>query len=319
MYKIPPILTPDEIIDKAFKKANKVQVVVKNKSQKQRKIAIAKVRKASKTISSTLNRYVKSFPSFDAIPTFYYELFDVSIGIDSLKKSLGALDWCRKAVEKVASEAINNISRYSGKGQIKNHLKAAYGRFSSLLRQISDDLEFLAKARQNILRTPNIDAEKPTIVIAGAPNVGKSLLVRGISSAKPKIASYPFTTKGISVGHFESGGFIYQVIDTPGLLDREMEKRNEMELKAILALRHLANVIVFVIDPSEYCGYGMDSQLRILSDIKSSFSDIPIIEVENKMDIVKLDSERIKICALGGEGLERLREVIDTHLGIDRT
>ncbi len=149
--------------------------------------------------------------------------------------------------------------------------------------------------------------------------MGKSLLVRRISSAKPKIASYPFTTKGISVGHFDSGGFTYQVIDTPGLLDREMEKRNEMELKAVLALRYLANVIVFVIDPSEYCGYGLDSQLRILSDIKSSFSDIPIIEVENKMDIVKLDSERIKICALGGEGLEKLRDVIETNLGIDRT
>lgn len=318
MYKIPTILTPDEIIDKAFKKAKKVQVVVKNKSEKQRKIAIAKVRKASNTISSTLNRYVKSFPSFDMIPTFYYELFDVSIGIDSLKKSLGALDWCRKTVEKVASETINNISRSNVKEQIKNHHKAAYGRFSSLLRQISDDLEFLAIARQNLLHTPEIDAEKPTIVIAGAPNVGKSLLVRRISSAKPKIASYPFTTKGISVGHFDSGRFAYQVIDTPGLLDREMEKRNEMELKAILALRHLANVIVFVIDPSEYCGYGMDSQLRILSDIKSSFSDIPIIEVENKMDIVKLDSERIKICALGGEGLEKLRDVIETNLDIDR-
>jgi len=140
--------------------------------------------------------------------------------------------------------------------------------------------------------------------------------VRRISSGKPKIASYPFTTQGISVGHFESNGLTFQVIDTPGLLDREMEKRNEMELKAILALRHLANVIVFVIDPSEYCGYGIDIQLRILSDIRSKFPDITIIEVENKIDIVNLDTQRIKISALKGEGIEGLKEVIIANLSV---
>lgn len=319
MYKIPPILTPDEIIDKAFKRAKKVQVVVKVKSQRQKKIAIARVRKASNTISSVLSRYVKSFPSFDNIPTFYYDLFAVSIGIDALKKSLGAVDWCRKTIGKIANEAVEDISRSKDKEHIKKLRTAAYGRFSSVLRRISDDLAFLANARLNLLQAPAINAEKPTIVIAGAPNVGKSLLVRRISSAKPKIASYPFTTKGISVGHFDSDNKTFQVIDTPGLLDREMEKRNEMELKAILALRHLANVIVFVVDPSEHCGYGIDSQLRILSDIRSQFSDIPIIEVENKADILKVETPRLKISALEGEGIEELRRVVVSNLGVMST
>lgn len=315
MFQIPSILTPDEILDKAFKRASKVQVTVKNKSQKPKKMAIAKVRKASNTISSTLNRYVKSFPSFDSIPVFYYELFDVSVGIDDLRKSLGAVDWCRKKIKNIADEAVNNISRSKDRGYIKSQQNAAYGRFSSVLKQISDDLEFLTQARENLLYAPVIDAKKPTIVIAGAPNVGKSLLVAKISSARPKIASYPFTTKGISVGHFDSEGVTFQVIDTPGLLDREMEKRNEMEMKAILALRHLANVIAFIIDPSEHCGYSIDSQLALLADIKSRFADIPIIEVENKVDIQRSDAARIKISALEGEGIEELRNVLVAGIG----
>jgi nucleolar GTP-binding protein len=318
MYKIPTILTPDEILDKAFKKANKVQVVVKDKSKITKKTAIAKVRKASNTISSTLNRYVKSFPSFDSIPAFYHELFDVTLGLDALKKSLGSADWCRKTIRNIADEVVKNITHSNNNEYIKKQQAAAYGRFSSVLRQISKDLEFLATARHNLLQTPTIDAEKPTFVIAGAPNVGKSLLITRLSTAKPKIASYPFTTKGISVGHFESHGITYQVIDTPGLLDREMEKRNEMELKAILALRHLANVIVFVLDPTEFCGYGMDSQLHISADIKARFPDIPVIEVENKLDLIRSDTHRLKASALTGKGVKQLKEYMVLLCGQNR-
>ena len=314
MYKIPTILTPDELIDKAFKRANKVQVTAKDKATKNKKMAIAKVRKASNTLSSTLNKFIKSFPSFDTIPIFYYELFDVTIGIDDLKKSLGAVDWSRKTIKSIAEKIVKNISSSHNNTYIKNQFNAAYGRFSSVLKQIEKDLAFLNEARNKLRSAPAIDSQKPTIVFAGAPNVGKSLLVAGISSAKPKIASYPFTTKGISVGHIEDHGVIYQVIDTPGLLDREMEERNDMEKKAILALRHLANIIVFIIDPSEHCGYNVDSQLRILADIKSGFSQIPIIEVENKSDIVKLDSPRQKISALQGDGVSELRDTILSNL-----
>jgi nucleolar GTP-binding protein len=310
MYKIPTILTPEEILDKAFKSASKVQVVAKDRTRRRKKIAIAKVRKASNTISSTLNRYVKSFPNFDDIPQFYYELFDVSVGLDEVRRSLGRVDSSRRTVKDIANEVVKRISRSKGKDGIKIHVTSAYGRFSSVLNQISGDLEFLASAREKMIHTPAINPELPTIVIAGAPNVGKSLLVRKISSARPEIAPYPFTTKGISVGHFDSDGTTLQVIDTPGLLDRETEKRNEMELKAILALRHLANVIVFIIDPSEHCGYVMDSQLRILSDIKARFPEVPIIEVENKVDILRYDSTRLKISALESEGVEALMEIL---------
>ncbi len=306
MFRIPTILTSDELLDKAFKRASSMQVVVKGRRRNE-KLAEAKVKKASSTIASTLNRYIKAFPSFDNLSAFYYDLYDVSLGIDDLKKSLGALDWCRKSVLKVAHDSVRKNTRDKGKDEMKRLVNSAYGRMSSLVKQIADDLLFLNVARVVLNKSPQIDLEKPTIVIAGAPNVGKSLLIGKISSAKPKVASYPFTTKGISVGHFEIDGIKFQVIDTPGLLDRELELRNEMELKATLALRHLANVIVFVLDPSEYCGYTLESQFNILSDIKEAFLGIKILEVENKMDLVKTDSGNMKISALSGEGVEELR------------
>jgi len=54
----------------------------------------------------------------------------------------------------------------------------------------------------------------------------------------------------------------------------------------------------------------MDMQLRILSDINSQFSGIPIIEVENKVDILRLESTRLKISAIEKKGIEDLKEAI---------
>jgi nucleolar GTP-binding protein len=110
----------------------------------------------------------------------------------------------------------------------------------------------------------------------------------------------------VSIGHFEKRFQPYQVIDTPGLLDRELEERNDIERQAINALEHLADLVIFLLDPSETCGYEIGRQENLLQTIKQEFPGIPVIEVENKMDITTTSSERTKISALEGTGVEEL-------------
>jgi len=164
------------------------------------------------------------------------------------------------------------------------------------------------------LRTfPDIE-DIPTVVIAGYPNVGKSSLIRQLSTAKPEIAQYPFTTKQIYVGHIEKTVHYekkkYQIIDTPGLLDRPLSERNNIEKQAIAALRHLADLIVFIFDPSGTSGYQMNEQILMLDNIKKLFSDVPFIIVENKLDIKNTGSSNQKISCNTGEGIKELRQEI---------
>jgi len=49
------------------------------------------------------------------------------------------------------------------------------------------------------------------VVLAGAPNVGKSSLVQALSSGMPEICDYPFTTRSIKMGHFHVNGSRHQV------------------------------------------------------------------------------------------------------------
>jgi nucleolar GTP-binding protein len=107
---------------------------------------------------------------------------------------------------------------------------------------------------------------------------------------------------------------MYQIIDTPGLLDRPLNERNKIEQQAIAALRHLADLIVFVADPSETSGYQLSEQMKTLDIIKKIFPDVPLIIVENKVDIKKTVTANPKISCITGEGIEELKQEIFSYL-----
>jgi len=127
-----------------------------------------------------------------------------------------------------------------------------------------------------------IDPNTLTIIVAGPPNVGKSTLVGKISSAKPEVASYPFTTKEIHVGHIDTRLYKIQVIDTPGILDRPMKERNKIELKAINAIKNLEGVIIFMFDVSNQSLYSAKEQLDLYEEVKGIKK--VVVPVLNKID-----------------------------------
>ncbi|MDR1954866.1 MAG: 50S ribosome-binding GTPase [Candidatus Methanoplasma sp.] len=309
-FRIPTVLSADELMDKSFKRASKISKKGSDALDGKKKTALAKVTASGDIVTATLDGYINKFPRVDKEEDFLPELIDLVIGIDRYKKALGALNWASNRIEKLKNESLREIKGTKDPKTIDSIKNSFYGRMSSHIKRVNEDLLFLQEAKNKFRKLPAVDPNVPTVVIAGFPNVGKSSLVAELSTAAPEIAPYPFTTKGIVIGHIKDDWRMFQIIDTPGLLDREFEDRNDIEKQAVLALRYLTDVMVFILDPSETCGYSMEKQNALLGAVKKNFSGVPIIVAESKSDILDRHGENTGFSVETGEGMDELKEKI---------
>ena len=299
MYKEIPPFTKQEIIDIAFKKASK-----KGRNE------FEKVDLASVTISSLLDKIIKRYPSFQQLDPFQRELIDVLVGEDKIRHNLGALQWASSMVLRIRREYLRKMRKNRDRRQELR--KQCYARYASILNQVKENLEFLREARTKLVNLPSVNSDLFTVVLAGFPNVGKTSVLKALTGSEPEIQSYPFTTQGINLGYIEYHYTRIQIADTPGLLDRPFSQRNWIEKQAISALSHLADVIVFIFDVSETCGYSVREQEHLLKDLKDIF-DVPFVIVNNKGDI--RTSEYTDISAETGEGIDNLLTKIVEYFG----
>ena len=160
---------------------------------------------------------------------------------------------------------------------------------ATTLKKLNSTLTYLEEVRKHLSRLPCIDPNSRTLILSGFPNVGKSSFMNHITNANSEVQPYPFTTQSLYCGHTFYKFLQWQVIDTPGVLDRPLEERNNIEMQAITALAHLDACIIYFLDISENCGYSIAEQLKLFTSIKPLFKNKPLVLVLNKIDIKKFE------------------------------
>ncbi|MFC7202774.1 NOG1 family protein [Haloferax namakaokahaiae] len=278
---LPTTPRSDELIDKAFSRAARSGRAKQDKLEAQQSM----LQTASNILSDNLENVVVEWPDFELVDPFYYELADAIVDVDSLRQALSQVMWASRTIDNVAREYQSKLRRTDA-DTARKHRKQAFARMANIVEQVEDDLLEIGAARDALKDLPDIRPDEPALVVAGYPNVGKSSFVNDVTRASNEIARYPFTTKGVQIGHFERDRIRYQIIDTPGLLDRPEDERNDIEKQAVSAIEHLADGVLFVVDASGECGYPIDAQLELRDAVKARFEqrDIPVITVCNKSD-----------------------------------
>ena len=159
--------------------------------------------------------------------------------------------------------------------------------------------------------------------LLGMPNAGKSTLISRISSAKPKIADYPFTTLIPNLGVVKKrSGDGYVVADIPGLIEGASEGvgLGHDFLRHVERCRFLIH-LVDITEDNPFENYAkINSELAKYSEHLANLYQVVVL---NKIDSVDEDKRRLvenefkkvvpdlfEISAVSGENLSELMDFV---------
>ncbi|MGA1204442.1 MAG: GTPase ObgE [Opitutales bacterium] len=159
--------------------------------------------------------------------------------------------------------------------------------------------------------------------LVGYPNAGKSTLISALTAARPKTASYPFTTLNPVIGVLESeeDGLRIQLADIPGLIEGAHANKG----LGHKFLRHVERCkgLVILIDLSGQDGRSpwedYQNLIKELDHYGQGLAGKPRLVVLNKMDESAavenlelfrqaVDVDSVTVSCLLGEGMPELRK-----------
>ncbi|MBC7234881.1 MAG: GTPase ObgE [Chloroflexi bacterium] len=144
--------------------------------------------------------------------------------------------------------------------------------------------------------------------IVGKPNAGKSTLLASVSSARPKIADYPFTTLSPNLGVVEIDGRSFVMADIPGLIEGAHQGAGLGDK----FLRHIerTRLLIHLLDGASSDPLGdyraINRELVLYSE---RLAEKPQVVVLNKMDLTGSEEKLARL-------REALRSETDQVLGI---
>ncbi len=155
--------------------------------------------------------------------------------------------------------------------------------------------------------------------LVGFPNAGKSSLVNKISSGRPKVGDYPFTTLEPVLGIVQMHGHSFVVADIPGLLEGASEGKG----LGHQFLKHIerTHTLLFVIDGFMDNAYEQFAVLKgELAAFHPKLAQKPYVIALNKSDLgidaaikqFKDNGEKVIVTSVfTGEGCVELQEALD--------
>jgi nucleolar GTP-binding protein len=306
------------ILDAAFRKAYRTTPHGDTRFDRSRLRARLKMIRSGAVVLRHLHSAAKGF-ELPELTEFEHRLIDRAFGDGRLDRALRRMRRAQDRIRRMGQEEQRRLARASSEAEFAAIVRQFYGRLASFVREVDPDLLLLRTVRGYLKERPHLDPGVATLVVAGFPNVGKSSLVARLANVHPKVAAYPFTTLAIQVGHADLGFDRLQVVDTPGVLGRP-RKENPAEVEAEVAVAGAASAVLFLLDPSEGCGYTMEEQERLLGRWRTEFPALPFVEVETKCDVTRRTPTpgRLQVSAKTGEGLEELRLRVESALGKSR-
>ncbi|KAJ6953037.1 nucleolar GTP-binding protein 1 isoform X1 [Populus alba x Populus x berolinensis] len=293
--KLPMVMPSVDILYSSLRKAKRVPPTkgIANIAKRERNRGAKQLDALMKELAVPLREYTENFPKKKYLHPYERSLIELTLGDGNYEEVLRKVDALRKKVVGVGKECASLCAKSLTKREAGERLNEGLEKLEEVFKcegKVVDDLLNIAKTLRAM---PVVDLETPTLCLVGAPNVGKSSLVRVLSTGSLRSATILSQPEGILMGHIALNFQHFQVTDTPGLLKRCDEDRNNLEKLTLAVLSHLPTAILYVHDLTGECGTSPSDQVSndmILSyykEIKQRFSNHLWLDVVSKCDILQ--------------------------------
>jgi GTP-binding protein HflX len=206
-------------------------------------------------------------------------------------------------------------TRGPGESQIETDRRLARDRIAVLRRR-------LARLERNrgVMRARRDRSSLPRVALAGYTNAGKSTLLNALTGASVGVGDRLFHTLDPTTRGMELSGRDFLITDTVGFIEKLPHQLVEA-FKATLEETVLADLVLHVVDAAE----PRERRLLDIGAVNEVLEEIgaggkPRLLVLNKADLLAEDERRqvelshpdaVIVSAVGGEGLDRLRERVE--------
>ncbi|KAJ7959590.1 Nucleolar GTP-binding protein 1 [Quillaja saponaria] len=287
--KLPMVMPSVDILYSALRKAKRVlpSKGIANVAKRERNRGAKQLDALMKELAIPLRTYVENFPKKKYLHPYERSLIELTLGDGYYESVLQKVDALRKKVVLTGKEHASLCAKSTLKREAEERLTEGMKKVEEVFDQGRKPVDLLLDIAKTLRAMPVIDLETPTLCLVGAPNVGKSSLVRVLSTGKPEVCNYPFTTRGILMGHIVLHYQQFQVTDTPGLLKRHDEDRNNLEKLTLAVLSHLPTAVLYVHDLSGECGTSPSDQFTIYKEIRERFAKHLWLDVVAKSDLLQ--------------------------------
>jgi hypothetical protein len=195
------------------------------------------------------------------------------------------------------------MPKHKGAENLRKNIRTRY-------KKLKQEMQ---KAKKASGAKKGIKKEDMQAVIVGLTNSGKSSILKAITNAEPKIASYGFTTTEPEVGTLHYQGCNIQIIDIPPIASENFDR----------GLVNNADTILIIVEKVH--------EIKPILAILKSNKKAKVIVVFNKIDLYDENTKRkisetlkskrynfVMTSAITGDGLDKLKEKIFRSFNIIR-
>lgn len=250
-----------------------------------RRFYIRKVKFVQQSFIGQLTDTVNSFPSIDYIHPFFGGLLNLMFQRQHYKLALSRISKSKRIIDVTGRNFVKLIKNGNSPYACKQLKKESLGRMCTIIQKLNRPLIFLEKVRRHLIKLPELDPHRKSIILSGASKVGKSAFLNKTTRANIKVGGSVKHSNFIQMGHMQTSFFRLQILDMNGLSRSDFHFQNSLVFQMYNVFLNLDCIVLHFFDFSECFSTSISNQLDLFKKLEKISPKIEKLLLFTKTDL----------------------------------